>query len=96
MLSSSEFLLSSLRCRVYEPDDGMNQVRAGRRIKVEFLIQEAMAFDVQLSNLISRRIRGNDGLKHVMTLRCDIASCRCLNTLEARMNNISFLFKQAY
>jgi hypothetical protein len=50
----------------------MSQVRASRRIKVEFLIQEAMAFDVQLSNLISRRVRGNDGLKHVMSLRFDI------------------------
>jgi len=64
-----QLLWCVLYCSMYEPEDAMGQIRASRRMKVEFLIQEAMAFDVQLSNLILRRVRGSDELKHVLTLR---------------------------
>jgi hypothetical protein len=53
----------------YGQEDGSGQARANRQMRVDHLIQQASAFDVQLSNLLSRRMRGEEGFKHVMTLR---------------------------
>ena len=59
--------------RGYEQENGANQVKATQRVKAEFLIQKAGVYDMQLSSLISCRIR-SDTVQHIMSLRLILLS----------------------